>query len=149
MLTLIPPNKSKSKEIPYIWSVIEIDDLSTEEISKMELFWAYFQRYWLSKPTFINSWNIHHQGEEKTEDMKRTNNGLERYNKTLKALFDNETPSLLTFINTIKQESRDQVVTLDCIWNGLVNTSKKRKNEVFHDENDRNKISKFYHDFEP
>ena len=118
-------------------------------MSKMEHFWAYFQRYWLSKPTFINSWNIHHHDEEKSQDMKRTNNGLERYNKTLKALFSDETPSLLTFINTIEKESRDQVVTLDCIRNGLVNTSKKRKNDISHDDNDCNKISKFYHEFNP
>ena len=115
-------------------------------MSKMEHFWAYFQRYWLSKPTFINSWNIYHHDEEKSQDMKQTNNGLERYNKTLKALFVDETPSLLTFINTIKKESRDQVVTLDCIQNGFVNTSKKRKNDISHDDNDRNKISKFYHE---
>ena len=126
-LTLIPLNEIKSEGIPHVHSIIETDDLSTEEMSKMELFGAYFQCYWLSKPTFINSWNIYHHDEEKSQDMKRTNNGLERYNKTLKALFADETPSLLTFINTIEKESRDQVVTLDCIRNGLVDTSKKRK----------------------
>ena len=148
-LTLIPPNEIENKGIPFVRSVIETDDLSSEEMSKMEFFWTYFQRYWLSKPTFINSWNIHHHDEEKSQDMKRTNNGLERYNKTLKALFSDETPSLLTFINTIEKESRDQVVTLDCIRNGLVDTSKKRKNDISHDDNDRNKISKFYHEFNP
>ena len=118
-------------------------------MAKLEQFWAYFKRYWLLKPTFINSWNTHHHCEEKAQDIKRTKNGLERYNKTLKALFANKTPSLLTFINTIEKESRDQVAALDCNRNGLVDTSKKRRNVFCHDDNNCNKISKFYHDFEP
>ena len=89
-LTLIAPNEIESKGIPYVRSVVETDDLSKEEMEKLEKFWDFFRRYWLSKPSYITSWNISHHCEEKTEDMKRTNNGLERYNKELKALFSDE-----------------------------------------------------------
>ena len=148
-LTLIPPNEIESKGIPFVRSAIETDDLPQEEHERLEQFWKYFKRYWMSSPTFINSWNTNHHSKEKADDIKRTNNGLERYNKTLKAIFADETPSLLTFITTIEKESFAQVAKLDCIRNGLVDQSKKRRNNVCHDDNNRNKISKFYHEFNP
>ena len=116
-------------------------------MEKIEVFWTYLKRFWLSKPSFINSWNINHHDEEKTEDLKSTNNGLERYNRTLKSLLSDKTPSLLNFINVIEEESRDQVIRLDCIRNGLVDNCKRKLN-INHDDSNRNKISKFYHEFE-
>ena len=145
-LTLIPPNEIEIKGIPYVRSIVD-EGLTTQDMEKIEVFWTYFKRFWLSKPSFINSWNINHHDEEKTEDLKRTNNGLERYNRTLKSLFSDETPSLLSFINVIEEESRGQVIRLDCIRNGLVD-NRKRKLNINHDDNNRNKISKFYHEFE-
>ncbi len=42
-------------------------------------------------------------GNKKT--LKCTNNGLERYKKLMKSLFNAGTPSFADFVNTIREES--------------------------------------------
>jgi len=61
----------------------------------------------MSSKKFIKSWNINdYQGNKR--QLKRTNNGLESYNKRLKSLFRSGTPSFADFVNTMRGESAYQ-----------------------------------------
>ena len=64
----------------------------------------------------------------KKKKLFRTNNGLERYNRTLKAIFKNSTPSLIGFVENLEKETRNQIDRLDHIRKGLL-TNKKRKRD--------------------
>ena len=73
----------------------------------MQKFWKYFEKYWMSSIKMINTWNIsNYEGNKNL--LKRTNNGLERYNLRLKNLFKSGTPSFAQFVNTMIIESEDQ-----------------------------------------
>ena len=73
----------------------------------MITFWNYFKKYWMSLEKFIKIWNINdYQGNKNL--LKRTNNGLESYNKRLKSLFCSGTPSFADFVHTMKEESAYQ-----------------------------------------
>ena len=55
----------------------------------------------------IESWNIsNYNGNKNT--LKCTNNGLERYNKRMKSLFNTGTPSFADFVNMMREESEFQ-----------------------------------------
>ena len=69
----------------------------------------------MSSPSFIYSWNIHHQEQLEKENIMRTNNGLESFNYTLAKIFNHSQPSLICFIETLEKEARDQVSKLDYI----------------------------------
>ena len=58
----------------------------------------------MSSEKFIKTWNIHDYKGNKNL-LKRTNNGLESYNKCLKSLFRSGTPSFADFVSTSRQES--------------------------------------------
>ena len=73
----------------------------------------------------------------------RTNNGLERYNRTLSDLFDHLSPSLINFIEILELESRDQLDKLDNIRKGLV-INRKRKREGEFQKEKYNDISIYY-----
>ena len=78
----------------------------------------------------------------------RTNNGLERYNRELKSLFKNTTPSLICFVETLEKESRQQVQNLDNICKGLVvPSSRKRKRDEDPKRNEFNTPSIHYLEF--
>ena len=65
-------------------------------LQKMKTFWNYFEKFWMSSENFIKTSNINdYQGNKNV--LKRTNNGLESYNKRLKGLFCAGTPSLPIF----------------------------------------------------
>ena len=76
-------------------------------LKKMDKFWHYFEKYWMSSEKMIDLWNISNYKGNKNV-LKRTNNGLERYNLTMKKLFKSGTPSFAKFVNTMRQESQDQ-----------------------------------------
>jgi len=102
----------------------------------------------MSSPSFIYSWNVSHHHESERKDMFRTNNGLERYNRTLKSLFKNTTPSLICFVETLEKESRQQVQNLDNIRKGLViPSSRKRKRDEDPRRNEFNTPSIHYLEF--
>ena len=57
----------------------------------------------MSSKNFIKTWNINdYQGNKNL--LKRTNNGLESYNKRLKSFFHSGTPSFADFVNTMIYE---------------------------------------------
>ena len=127
-LTFIPPNEIKKYRILYVWEIVDYE-LSTSDMEKMEIFWEYFRNFWLSSPAFICSWHVNHHPPYLTQKMMRTNNGLERYNRTLSDLFDHLSPSLINFIEILELESRDQLDTLNNIRKRTSNQQKKKKRE--------------------
>ena len=126
-LTIIPVDQIKTYGIPFVRGCVETD-LNKNDLEKMDIFWEYFNKYWMSSPSFIFRWNIQHHAQFRKEKIMRTNNGLERYNRSLKELFNNTQPSLICFIEKMEQESRDQVSKLDRIRKAHV-INRKRKRE--------------------
>ena len=51
----------------------------------------------------IERWNISKYNGNRNK-LKSTNNGLERYNKRMKSLFNAGTPSFADFVNTMREE---------------------------------------------
>ena len=109
ILTVIPRNEIYSKGIPYVKSIINPVILDNDDDSrvKMGVFWKYFKRFWCSDDKFIATWNINDpQNEEHLELVNRTNNALERYNRTLNEMFSTPHPTVLNFVRTLEEESR-------------------------------------------
>ena len=100
---------------------------------KMDHFWTYFFKYWLSSDEFINAWNINNYVGNKNT-LKRTNNGLERYNKTMKSLFRSGAPSFAEFVNMMREESEAQQKKVE----GYMNKAIVKRKKI--DENDGNFI---------
>ena len=107
ILTVIPVNEIKSKGIPFVKDNLKDDILEENDSEKMDKFWQYFEKYWMSSEKMIDSWNISNFKGNKNV-LKRTNNGLERYNLRMKLLFKSGTPSFAQFVNTMRKESEDQ-----------------------------------------
>jgi len=126
-LTVIPPNEIIKYGIPYVRDIVDFK-LSEKDMEKIEIFWNYFHKFWLHSPLFVSRWNIDNRPREEKKKLFRTNNGLERYNRTLKEVFNNNTPSLIGFVENLEKETRNQVDRLDCIRKGLL-SNKKRKLE--------------------
>ena len=112
----------------------------------MEIFWEYFEDFWLSSPSFIYSWNVNHHPPYLAKKMMRTNNGLERYNCRVSDLFQQSKPSLINFIETLELETRNQLEELDDIRKGLV-INKKRKREGESEQEKYNEICIYYHQY--
>ena len=107
ILTVIPVNEIKKKGISFVKDNLKDAILEDNDSEKMDKFWNYFEKYWMSSQKMIDSWNISNFKGNKNV-LKRTNNGLERYNLTMKKLFKSGTPSFAQFVNTMRQESEDQ-----------------------------------------
>ena len=141
VLTLINPSEIRWKWIPYVSSIID-RDLDQDDLMKME-------KFWMKSPSFIVTWNIF--GHYKDEQMKlqKTNNGLERYNKTLNLKFKGK-QSLLSFIKILEEEARYQVSKLEDIRRGNVVNVRKRNKENEEVDNERTlKVSSFYYTYSP
>lgn len=130
-LTIIPPEEIKEFGIPFVREIVD-ENLNENDMKKVEMFWEYFEKFWLGSPSWINSWNVHHQNGDYKKKLMRTNNGLERYNRSLKAIFQNSTPSLIGFVETLENESRVQAEKLDNIRKGLVLPQKRKRNTEIH-----------------
>ncbi|EGZ06521.1 hypothetical protein PHYSODRAFT_404894, partial [Phytophthora sojae] len=76
-------------------------------------FWKYFKKTWINKfkPEW---WNINSVSED---IVNRTNNPLERYNRTLISVFNGGHPDITRFISVIEEQSRENVRLLDDISN--------------------------------
>ena len=144
-LTLIPPNEIRKYGIPYVREIMDYE-LSNSDMKKMEIFWEYFENFWLSSPSFIYSWNVNHHPPYLAKKMMRTNNGLERYNRRVSELFQQSKPSLINFIETLELESRNQLDELDDIRKGLV-INRKRKRDGDSEKERYNEISVYYHQY--
>ena len=132
VLTVIPPNEILSKGIPYVKSIIEKELVKQSDKDKWKLFWeTYFIKYWMSSESFIKCWNIHSEDDSHLDLQNRTNNALERYNRTLNDKFSSPHPSLLQFVTTMEEEGRLQVRRLDDIRNGKVEPPKNKGSTLF------------------
>ena len=59
-LTIIPIDEIEKYGIPYVHHLVKAN-CNQSDLDKMEIFWKYFRKYWMSSPSFIYPWNIHHQ----------------------------------------------------------------------------------------
>jgi len=108
VLCVIPRSEVMTKGIAYVKAIIRSDS------AQWTRFWKYFTRTWNS--TFpVNTWNIH--GESKINN--RTNNPLERYNRTIGESFPNAHPSLVNFVETVKVQSEEYLRKIDLIKKGI------------------------------
>ena len=74
----------------------------------------------MSSEAFVAKWNICDKKKKYVKLQNRTNNALERYNRTMNDKFPTPHPSAINFVNTIEKESRYQVQRLADIRNGIV-----------------------------
>ena len=85
--------------------------------------------------------NVFDMGEEYFELQNKTNNALERYNRTYSDLFPSTShPSLPLWVITTEKEARRQVQRVEDIKYGKVIPKKLKKCTI-------NKAPKFYNDF--
>ena len=71
-LTIIPPNEIMKYGIPFVRDIVD-HELSKKDMDKIEIFWQYFYKFWMSSPSFIYRWNVnHHPREEKKNCFVRT-----------------------------------------------------------------------------
>ena len=107
VLTLIPVNEISTKGFAFVNDNLKDVIFRDNDSEKLQKFWNYFEKYWMSSNKMIETWNIaNYQGNIKV--LRRTNNGLERYNLRMKKLFKSGTPSLAQFVNTMRDESEIQ-----------------------------------------
>ena len=132
ILTVIPANEITTKGFAFVKDNLKEAILEENDSEKMQKFWKYFDNYWMSSNKMIETWNIsNYQGNKNV--LRRTNNGLERYNLRLKKLFKSGTPSFAQFVNTMRIEAEDQ----QKIAQDYMNQAAKRARI---DENDGNFI---------
>ena len=133
ILTVIPTNEIRNKGIAFVNDNLKDDILQDQDAEKLNKFWDYFVNYWMSSNKMIETWNIsNYQGNKNV--LRRTNNGLERYNLRMKTLFKNGRPSFAQFVHTMRQESQHQ----QKIAEDHMNQAAKKRARV--DENDGNFI---------
>ena len=107
ILTVIPINEIRVKGILFVKDNLKDAIYEGDDKQKMITFWNYFENFWMSSETYIKAWNIYdYQGNKNL--LKRTNNGLESYNKRLKSLFRSGTPCFADFVNMLRGESAYQ-----------------------------------------
>jgi hypothetical protein len=116
VLTLIPEDEILTKGIAYVESVVGSSP-------KWDLFWKYFKKTWIQ--TFPpRSWNIRALPESLVEDLNRTNNPLERYNRKLNDEFRGSGhPPLLSFIEGIRRHSTEYIQLIRDVQQNRVKVS--------------------------
>jgi hypothetical protein len=94
LLTLVDPTKLK-KIIQQLQSRYSLDD------EKWMTFWTYFEKTWMSKfEPFL--WNVFAADTERM--YGRTNNALESYNRRIGERFSSGRPSLIAFVQVLREE---------------------------------------------
>jgi hypothetical protein len=137
ILTEIPIEEIVQKGIPYCRSKTD----SVGHMSKLNQFWNYFENTWMTSYD-PKSWNVHDIVENDTTIINRTNNPLERFNRTLNAQFLNDHPSMLQFISGIREVCNRLVEKIDLILKG-------HKSKPVHQPVSRTTIPADYDSFVP
>ena len=72
--------------------------------AKLDKFWKYFVDTWIGKYS-LEDWNINGVLYNNDDDklINRTNNPLERFNRTLNNIFPNGHPSMPQFVDALKE----------------------------------------------
>ena len=58
IITVIPVNEMKTKGIPYMKDNLKVAILEDYDSEKMDKFWHYFEKFWMSSEKMIDSWEI-------------------------------------------------------------------------------------------
>jgi hypothetical protein len=115
ILTQIPISEIENRGIPYVRS--NFDEL--EYKPNFDKFWKYFVDTWMVTydPKY---WNIHTLLLKNNSDevLNRTNNPLERFNRTLNDKFSTAHPTLPSFVHTIRTLSNEYAKKHTNIKNG-------------------------------
>ena len=85
----------------------------------------------MSSDSFIKTWNIHYDDGSHLDIQNRTNNALERYNRSLNDKFSTPHPSPIEFVTTMEEESRLQEKRLNDIRCGHVKPPKLQGSTLF------------------
>lgn len=117
MLTVIPIREIDEFGIPYIQSKMIEDEANYG--AQLSSFWKYFRRTWITMYD-PKDWNVHDVVSNNDEDfmINRTNNPLERYNRTMNNKFPVAHPSMVNFVTSIREESQNFVKSLEYIKKG-------------------------------
>jgi hypothetical protein len=104
ILPMIPINELP-KGVQYIRAMFDEEKYTAQ----FDTFWTYFKKVWLKKYD-SNLWNISGLLEDDPNDLiNRTNNPLERYNRTLNKAFPEAHPSVIDFVRVIRSEGQRYV----------------------------------------
>ena len=122
LLTVVDPNEI-DKAIAFVRFKMSEGLLKP----RFDLFWKYFKRTWIDGYGH-HQWNIYSilQREDKDDIMiNRTNNPIERYNRTLKDNFPHPHPSMTDFVRVIRQQGQHY-------WQLYEDVRKKRVKSPIH-----------------
>ena len=116
ILTVIPIEEIIPKGIPYIRA--NFNERGNRE--KFDQFWTYFVNTWIRNyPPDL--WNYTNTPNARDNMVNRTNNPLERYNRTLNQAFPCAHPTMDHFVSTINKEARRYARLLLDIQRGHAN----------------------------
>jgi hypothetical protein len=107
VLTLCPHDEIEIIGISYVKFKVN------SESEKWSSFWSYFNRTWLLNFSPA-TWNIH--GLSGVQN--RTNNALERFNRTFNSHFTTAHPSLIHFLEIVKKQSQETLQTIELVKKG-------------------------------
>ncbi|POM65200.1 Hypothetical protein PHPALM_19124, partial [Phytophthora palmivora] len=108
--TLIPVDEIPDKGIRYVRSRMD----ETGAKTKWDAFWRYFKSTWI-RSYGADLWNVNNMAAAGIDLTNRTNNPLERYNQAFGERFSVAHPSLLSFIEKAKSDSRRYVQMIEDI----------------------------------
>jgi hypothetical protein len=112
VLTVIPIGEIETKGIPYVRSKCKEEGY----LSSFNQFWNYFKSTWLDRfPP--SDWNINGK-IMKDNVINRTNNPLERYNRTIASCFKVSHPNMDTFVRELRTLCNRYVTTYNNVKNG-------------------------------
>ncbi|ETP23851.1 hypothetical protein F441_03085 [Phytophthora nicotianae CJ01A1] len=109
LLTVLPVKVLRKKGIPFVtkklYRLIGVPR-EADRTEKWQAFWDYFVKTWCDTYD-IFCWNISGMMKENVEIVNRTNNPLEAYNRRLADTFGAPHPSILNFVEVLKQEAKN------------------------------------------
>jgi hypothetical protein len=140
MLTVINPD-----EIEKGIANVRAHSNETGYKKKFDIFWNYFRSTWMKRYD-VSSWNINSildMDDPSSVLVNRTNNPLERFNKTLNQKFQDGQPTMVNFVEIIRKLSNNFVDTL-----AQQKRKRRRVNPERHQEVTIQKIPDDYYTFE-
>lgn len=121
LLTTIPIEEITKYGIPYIQQQLESDIINSIIGDSLTRYWSYYIKTWL-KLNNPETWNISSLIPDDNENeeirfINRTNNGLERYNRSLNDEFGNAHPNIIKFVEVIAAKQMKLVEECNMIMN--------------------------------
>ncbi|KII69963.1 hypothetical protein RF11_07748 [Thelohanellus kitauei] len=111
--------------IPEILQKIRVLYRGTSSETKWESFLAYFNDVWMKKYP-IEIWNNFNLFNNESNNMFRTNNALERFNRELNERFTNPHPNLYCFIKKNKEISIKRSIEIESTSDGSSRRPQRR-----------------------